>query len=242
MIVNFIRRYHRHEVQVDAMLPAEPSLLVSNHGFGGAADLNIFALVSALDELHIDREVTYLSHEIAWTLGLGPFVEALGCRQASQAAAEEAFTAARHVAVFPGGDIEAAKPWRDRNRIVFAGRIGYARSAIDHDVPVVPIVTVGAGESLLVLSDGQRFAKALGLPRLLRAKALPISISIPWGLNVGLVGMLPYLPLPTKITTAVLPAMRPEPGEAPEHFAVRIETAMQARMDTLVEQRIPILG
>jgi 1-acyl-sn-glycerol-3-phosphate acyltransferase len=60
-------------------------------------------------------------------------------------------------------------------------------------VPIVPIVTAGAGESLMVLSDGQRLARALRLDKTLRLKALPVTVSLPWGLNVGGVGLLPYV-------------------------------------------------
>ena len=48
--------------------------------------------------------------------------------------------------------------------------------------------------------------RALRLDELLRVKALPTSLSLPWGLNTGAVGMLPYLPLPSKLHTRVLAA------------------------------------
>lgn len=125
------------------------------------------------------------------------------------------------------------EPHRDRNKIIFAGRSGFARLAIEAGVPIVPVVTAGAGDSLLVLSDGQKLAKTLKLDRLLRMNALPVSVSFPWGLNVGLVGLLPYVPLPAKIRTRVLPPMRPKPDETAVAFAHRVETAMQAALDTL---------
>lgn len=73
-------------------------------------------------------------------------------------------------------------------------------------------------------------------------KAVPVSVSIPWGLSVGVAGMLPYLPLPTKLATAVLPAMRPLPDETAEAFAARVEQAMQLRLDELVANRTPVIG
>jgi hypothetical protein len=79
------------------------------------------------------------------------------------------------------GDLDAAKAWDDRNRIVFGGRNGYARLAIDNGVPIVPIVTAGAGESLFVISSGERLARATRIDKLLRLKAAPISVSLPWG-------------------------------------------------------------
>jgi 1-acyl-sn-glycerol-3-phosphate acyltransferase len=109
-------------------------------------------------------------------------------------------------------------------------------------VPIVPVVTAGAGESLLVLGSGKRFAKALRLDKVLRLKTFPLTVSIPWGVNLGLVGLLPYLPLPTKLVTRVLPAMPPTDGEDPADFAVRVETAMQDALTDMTSDRIPLIG
>lgn len=70
-------------------------------------------------------------------------------------------------------------------------------------------MTAGAGESLFVVADGHGLAEKLGLRERLRYGVLPVSLSIPWGLNVGLVGPLPYIPLPTKLSTVILPAIEP---------------------------------
>ena len=104
------------------------------------------------------------------------------------------------------------------------------------------MITAGAGESLLVLSDGKSLAKKLKLDKLLRIKALPVSLSFPWGLSVGAVGQLPYLPLPTKLRTTVLPAMKPKKGEDAEGFAERVHAAMQESMTAMTANRKPILG
>lgn len=238
----YLRVYHRHRIDVDAPLPDEPALVVGNHGFGGLVDLNVSALMAALDAAGVRRPVTYLVHQIAWTLGAGRFTEAFGGRPASTENAHAAFAAGGHVVVFPGGDVDAGKSWRDRDRVLFDGRCGYARLAIEAGVPIVPIVSAGAGESLVVLTDGQALARALRLPSLLRLKALPVSLSLPWGLSVGVVGLAPYLPLPTRMHTVVLPAMRPEDSEDAAAFAARVQHAMQDRLDELVAERIPVLG
>jgi 1-acyl-sn-glycerol-3-phosphate acyltransferase len=240
--IDFVRRYNRLEIEGAGVRPDEPVLFVANHGFGGIFDLNVFAIFAAFEQLQLTRPVTMLTHQLAWTLGVGPLLEPLGSRPASRTAALEGFAAGEHVLVLPGGDIDAFKAWEDRNRIVFSGRRGFAHLAGEAGVPIVPIVTAGAGESLLVLSNGERLARALRLDKLLRTKALPVSVSLPWGLSVGAVGMLPYLPLPTKLTTAVLPAMRPHPGETTEEFGDRVETVMQAKLTEMTAVRRPIIG
>jgi 1-acyl-sn-glycerol-3-phosphate acyltransferase len=174
-------------------------------------------------------------------LGVGRLIEPLGARPANTQSAQEAFARGEHVAVFPGGDIDAAKAWEDRNLVKFDGRTGFARLAINSGVPIVPIVTAGAGESLFVISSGQRLARALRLDKLLRVKSAPLSVSLPWGIGIG-AGMLPYLPLPTKLVTRVLPAMPPTAGEDAATYATRVETAMQAALTTMTANRIPLIG
>ena len=144
--------------------------------------------------------------------------------------------------VFPGGDLDAAKSWEDRNRIVFGGRSGFARLAIEHKVPIVPIVTAGAGESLFVLSSGERLARATRLDKLLRIKAAPVSVSLPWGLSIGAAGMLPYLPLPSKLDTRVLSAMSPAEDDSPDDFAERVHAEMQHALTEMTRTRRPLLG
>lgn len=130
----------------------------------------------------------------------------------------------------------------------FGGRPGSKESvdqafAAGHHVVVYPGGDIDAAKAWLFgITDGQRLARLLRLPQLLRVKAVPISVSIPWGLSVGIAGMLPYLPLPTKLATAVLPAMRAAPGESAEEFALVVEQAMQRRLDDLVAHRTPIIG
>lgn len=235
-VSEFLTAYHRHSIDVDAAIPDSPVLFVANHGFGGVVDLNVAATQAALDAAGVTRPTTTLVHQIAWTLGVGKLVEAFGGRSASAEAVADAFGAEHNVLVFPGGDVDAAKSWDDRNKIVFAGRTGFARAAIQYQVPIVPIVTCGAGESLYVLDDGRDLAKALRLERF-RVKALPISLSIPWGLSIGIAGMLPYIPLPTKLSTSVLTPIYPGPEETAEELAARVEAAMQDRLTQLAAER-----
>ena len=97
----------------------------------------------------------------------------------------------------------------------------------------------------LFVSRGETLSKLLGLDRLLRLKVLPISIALPWGINVG--DFLGHIPLPAKITVEALPPIRlreefgaePDVDEAYEHV-VRV---MQETLDALAaERRLPLIG
>ncbi|OBA85947.1 glycerol acyltransferase [Mycobacteriaceae bacterium 1482268.1] len=238
----FVRRYQRLEIDCEQIEFDQPTLLVANHGFGGIFDLNVLAISAALEQLDLRRPVTILTHQLAWTLGVGPLIEPLGARPASHESAREAFDNGHHVVVLPGGDVEASKTTQDRDQIIFAGRTGFARLAIEQNVPIVPLVTAGAGESLLVLSNGERLARALKLDELLRVKTLPVTVSLPWGLNVGVAGMLPYLPLPTKLHTRVLAPITHQSGESAQNFAERVQTYMQDALTEMTKNRRPLLG
>lgn len=242
LAIELVRRYNRLEIDVEPGALSGPVLFVANHGFGGIFDLNVFAASAALEQMQLDRPVTILTHQLAWTLGVGRFIEPLGACPASHENAQRAFAEGEHVLVFPGGDVDAAKSWADRDRVIFGGRSGFARLALDSDVPIIPIVTAGAGESLLVISSGERLARATKLDKLLRVKTAPISVSLPWGLNVGAVGLLPYLPLPAKLNTRVLTAMSHSRGEDAIAYAARVETAMQEALTEMTQNRKPLLG
>ena len=236
--------YTRLDLQATAALPPPPALIVMNHGFGGIFDLKVLRLAGVSRELGIDdaHPVTIMTHQLAWTLGVGHVLEAAGFRPASPHSARQAFKRGEYVVVLPGGDVEAAKPWQRRHEVTFGGRTGFARLARDAGVPIVPVVGVGAGESVLVLSDGTSLARRLGLDRLLRLKALPLNVAAPWGLNLGVAGILPYLPLPTKMSLAVLPPLWPRDDEPAESLARRVESTMQATAARLSHDRRVLLG
>ena len=109
-------------------------------------------------------------------------------------------------------------------------------------IPIVPIITAVAGESLLALSGGDQLARALRIDKFLRLKRVPITLSVPWGVNVGAVGLLPYLPLPSKLQTRVLPLTRPLPGDDAEAFADRVHSIMQNALTAMTAHRRPLLG
>ena len=74
---------------------------------------------------------------------------------------------------------------------------------------------------------------------------LPISLAVPWGLNVG--DMLGHVPLPAKITIETLPPihLREEFGEDPDVDEVydHLMRLMQETLDALAsERRFPLIG
>ena len=63
--IDFVRRYHRLDIDSEQTTFGSPVLFVAHHGFGGIFDLNVFATYAALEQLELDRPVTPLTHQLA---------------------------------------------------------------------------------------------------------------------------------------------------------------------------------
>ena len=238
--------YFRGEVRGLGNIPEEgPVLLVGNHSGGNLTpDTTVFTLAFSA-YFGVERRFYQLAHNLVLSMpGLG-FLRKFGTVAASPANAEKALRSGAAVLVYPGGDHEVHRPTWQSHRVDFAGRRGFIRLALEQDVPIVPVVSIGGQETALFLSRGETLSKLLGLDRLLRLKVLPISIAAPWGINVG--DFLGHVPLPAKITVEALPPIRlrdelgPEPDvdEAYEH----VLRVMQDTLDAVAaERRLPLIG
>ncbi len=107
------------------------------------------------------------------------------------------------------------------------------------------MVAIGGQETALFLTRGERIASTLRLDRLLRLKVVPISIALPWGLNIG--DMAGHLPLPAKITVQVLEPIDlvEEFGEDPDLDEAydAVLGRMQRTLDDLsAARRLPVIG
>ncbi len=97
------------------------------------------------------------------------------------------------------------RPHSQRNQIHFAGHKGFIKLALSKEVPIIPLISVGAHDTLIVLGDYYAQVKQLnqwGLPWLyqLDPGVFPIYLGLPWGLAIG---PLPNIPLPIQIHTRV---------------------------------------
>jgi 1-acyl-sn-glycerol-3-phosphate acyltransferase len=238
--------YFRGEVRGLGNIPEEgPVLLVGNHSGGNLTPDTTVLTLAFHAYFGVERPFYQLAHNLVLSMPGLSFLRKFGTVAASPANAEKALGSGAALLVYPGGDHEVHRPSWHSHRVDFAGRRGFIRLALEHDVPIVPVVSIGGQETALFLSRGETLSKLLGLDRLLRLKVLPISIAAPWGINVG--DFLGHIPLPAKITVEALPPIRlrdefgPEPDvdEAYEH----VLRLMQETLDALAaERRLPLIG
>jgi 1-acyl-sn-glycerol-3-phosphate acyltransferase len=237
-------------VKVDGWenLPEDDNVLaVSNHS-GGTTVLDGFGLWYAWQErFRFRRPAHVMAHEMIFAAdGPGRMFAEIGAVRADRRMAAEVLSDwGRDLVVMPGGDRDTWRPWRDRYKVNFAGRTGYAKIAIKTGVPIVPIANAGAQSTLMVLTDGAPIARAMGLPKLARAEIFPISLSFPWGLTIG---PLPHIPPPTtlryKIGAPIAPPCTVAPGEEPPAWAVaqldmQVQAAVQGMLDELKDESRP---
>ena len=238
--------YFRADVRGLGNVPAEgPVLLVGNHS-GGNIPADTFVFTLAFNTYFgVERRFYQLAHNLVLAMpGIG-YLRKYGTVAASPENAHKALDSGAALLVYPGGDYEVHRPSWESSKVDFGGRKGFIRLAIEKDVPIVPVVSLGGQETALFLSRGERLARLLRLDAMFRLKVLPISISLPWIVNVG--DMAGHLPLPAKIAIEVLPPVHlrerfgddPDPDEVYEHLI----TSMQATLDRLAdERRLPVIG
>ena len=233
--------YFRAEVRGLQNIPEEgPVLLVGNHSGGNLTpDTHVFTLAFST-YFGVERKFHQLAHNLVLSMpGLGS-LRKYGTVATTPENAERALEVGAALLVYPGGDYEVHRPSWESARVDFGGRRGFIRLAQRREVPLVPVVAIGGQETALFLSRGERIAKLLGLDRMFRLKVLPVSLALPWGLNVG--DMLGHIPLPAKITIQVLEPIDVSGMDVDEAYEL-VTGRMQTTLSGLAEERsIPVLG
>jgi 1-acyl-sn-glycerol-3-phosphate acyltransferase len=233
--------YFRADVRGLQNIPEEgPVLLVGNHSGGNLTpDTHVFTLAFTT-YFGVERRFHQLAHNLVLSMpGLGR-LRKYGTVAATPENAQRALDVGAALLVYPGGDYEVHRPSWESGKVDFGGRKGFIRLAKERKVPLVPVVAIGGQETALFLSRGERIAKLLGLDRMFRLKVLPISLALPWGLNVG--DMLGHIPLPAKITIQVLEPIDVSRMDVDKAYE-RVTTQMQTALTGLAEERsLPVLG
>jgi 1-acyl-sn-glycerol-3-phosphate acyltransferase len=238
--------WFRGEVRGLGNIPdSGPVLLVGNHSGGNMTPDTILFTLAFSTFFGVERRFYQLAHSLVLALPWLASLRKFGTVVASPAGAREALETGAALLVYPGGDHEVHRPTWLGNVVDFGGRKGFISLALEYDVPIVPVVSIGGQETALFLTRGEALARMLWLDRLLRLKVFPISLALPWGVNVG--DMLGHIPLPAKLTIETLPAidLRAEFGPDPDVDEIydHVIGLMQETLDAMAsERRLPVLG
>ncbi len=113
--------------------------------------------------------------------------------------------------------------------------------ALEHQVPIVPVATVGGHDTVFVVSEGDFIAR-LGPNEQLRGARAPIIVGPPFGVAIEITPM--HLPLPAKIRTEFLEPIHldADPGRAEDEDYVedvyeQVRSSIQDGMDRLASKR-----
>jgi 1-acyl-sn-glycerol-3-phosphate acyltransferase len=257
-------RYFRIEVRGWEHIPPSPTLLVGNHSGFGVAEL-LMLLVAWQRRFGAARPRYALAHRWLFTTPfLRTIVPKIGGVPATRESADRVLAAGHVLAVFPGGELESTRPFADRYKVELHGRRGFVRLALEHDVPIVPFVTVGSHATMILPPGMHLLASLTGARRFLGLEAVPLPLQV----VVWLLGSLAFAedaisswlflllllatpPLyPSKMTTtfgrAIAPAelrALPRTESSVELAGYRhVESVMQGMMDVLAAERRWVFG
>jgi hypothetical protein len=159
-------------------VPSTQTIVVTHHD-GGVLPINGICFgIEWYRYFDFARPLYVLTHDILHTL-MRPISRTLfgdsGLIPADRAMMDAALASGESVMVFPGAARETFRPYSERRDIDLGHRAGFVAQAIKWGLPITPLVSAGAHETVIVLMRGHRLAKMLGIPKLVRsADVLPL--------------------------------------------------------------------
>lgn len=199
-------------------IPPEKVLLVGSHNGGMATPDMIMSMYDWFRHFGTQRRVYGLMHHKVWKINpaVARIAQQTGAIPAHPQMAIAALQSDASLLVYPGGAQDVFRPHRERYKINLAGRKGFIKLALRENVPIIPIISTGAHDTLFVLGDIYHLMKQFhkwGMPWLLDTdpEIFPIYLGLPWGISFG---PLPNIPLPAQIHIRILPPIAfPQTGK-----------------------------
>lgn len=177
------------------------ALIVGNSGsfLPWPAFMLLYALMSSRHNprrVHIVADLDWIKDE-----RLHSFLLELGFVPFSSANMKRLFARGELVAIFPEGVPGLAKPYMERDRVNVFDWVKVL-PAVEENVPIFPLATLGSDEAVPILTNFEKAAKLLNLP------AFPITPFFPW---------LPFpfnlASLPTKWHMSLIKPLSYEPAQ-----------------------------
>ena len=204
----FYRYYFRVTTDGWHHIPSQGQvILVGSHNGGLASPDMIMTMYDWFRRFGTERPVYGLMHPSVWKVNptIARVGEQTGAIVAHPRMALAALERGVSILVYPGGAQDIFRPHRERDRINFAERKGFIKLALKQEIPIIPVISKGAHDTLIVLDDFYEWVEQLhkwGMPWLFNVdpEVFPIYLGLPWGIGIG---PLPNIPLPVPIHTRV---------------------------------------
>jgi 1-acyl-sn-glycerol-3-phosphate acyltransferase len=231
-------------------VPSQGRMLVVGSHNGGLASPDMFMLMYEWFSRYGTERLAYgLAHPGVWKY-FGP-ISTLAAQAGAVVAHPKMAMAALQkdaaVLVYPGGAEDVFRPHSQRHQIELAGRKGFIKVALREHAPIVPVVSLGAHDSLIVLTDLYPILQQLrdrGMPWLFGIDPIvfPVYLGLPWGIAFG---PLPNLPLPTQIHIRICKPIEfsrygrsaANDRDYVDACYTLVEQQMQVELDLLVEEK-----
>ena len=219
-----INSWWRVDVHGSDLLPEQPFVLVANHG--GTLPWDALVVRAAGARLATPREIRPLLEPRSLQAPvLGPLLTRMGAAPLRAEVALALLDRGSSLCLFPEGERTEPRPWGDRYRLTRFGRGGFARIAALARAPIVPCSIVGSEEAAAPFDRRGWLAESLHLPLLALAPPLP------------LLGLLSWLPLPSRWTLRFGQAIAPPPPDQAEDAGAvaavgeRVRSTLQRMLD-----------
>jgi 1-acyl-sn-glycerol-3-phosphate acyltransferase len=220
-------------------------LLVGAHNGGLAAPDTVMMTYEWLRHFGTQRPAYALMDARIWQVfpGVARMAAWVGAVQADSQMAVKVLKQDAALLIYPGGVRDVFRPHSQRNKVCFFGRKGFIKLALMEEAPIVPLISHGAHDTLLILADLYPQLAQLhrqGMPWLfgIDPGACPIYLGLPWGLGIG---PLPNIPLPVPLHMRVCPSIMfdrygPEAAHDADYLEAcyqQVQTTMQRELDDL---------
>jgi 1-acyl-sn-glycerol-3-phosphate acyltransferase len=126
-------------------------LLAGNHTIYGLVDIPMLGLAILNATGRLVRGLGDHSHFATpiWR----DVLRRLGAVRGTRENCAALFAKGEAVLVFPGGGREVMKRKGERYKLIWKERVGFARLAIEHGVPIVPVASVGVDDMFEIVAD-----------------------------------------------------------------------------------------
>ncbi len=217
-----------------------PCLYISNHNVGALIESHSSLFI--IQEKLGNKSIVYgFTHPSIFKVPLmKQYFEYIGAVPATYPVAEEVFKNSNSLMIFPGGNAQALRSVWDYKNNSFRSTHGWAKIAMKHNVPVVPVSFKGSHFANIVFFSTEWFSKILILPWILGIRVMPFSLGqvivagiVYWlstlaGLPIWAAGILSYIAFVLSVLTIILPV----------NVSMTIHPAIRAQSQDELEDKV----